>query len=229
MKRKKVVNYVKSSSRHLPEYNFGSFQMFVQDPLPDYIDVHEIFSDIKNVIPDHILESLDVIYVGDFSFLKEREINAMYSDGAIYISNVQDNNEDLKDDIVHELAHAIDEKYHDFIYADGKIEDEFLLKRNQLKRALAYSGQDISKYDFYETEYNEEFDDFLSKEIGFDALRLLAVDIFTNPYAATSLKEYFASCFEKFYLEEQVYLKELCPYVYKKLSLLNNEDYLETY
>ena len=126
MKRRKVVNYVKSSNKHLPEYNFGSFQMFVQDPLPDHIDVHEIFSDIKSVIPDHILESLDVIYVGDFSFLKEREINAMYSDGAIYISNTQDDNEDLKDDIVHELAHAIDEKYHDFIYADGKIAAEFL-------------------------------------------------------------------------------------------------------
>lgn len=229
MKRKKVANYVKSSSKHLPEYNFGSFQVFVQNQLPNHIDVHEIFSEIKSIIPDHILDSLDVIYVGDFSFLKEREINAMYSDGAIYISNIQDNNEDLKDDIIHELAHAIDEKYHDFIYADGKIEDEFLLKRNQLKRVLTYSGQDISRYDFYETEYNEEFDDFLSKEIGFDALRLLAVDIFTNPYAATSLKEYFASCFEKFYLEEQVYLKQLCPYVYKKLSLLNNEDYLEAY
>ena len=227
MGKKEVVNYVKRRNKHLPEYSFGSFQVFVQNALPDYIDIEQIFSDIKHGIPDHVLESLDVIYIGDFSFLKERDINAMYSDGAIYISNVQDNNEDLKDDIVHELAHAIDEKYRDFLYSDGKIEDEFLLKRNQLKRILLHQGHDIAKFDFYNVEYNSDFDEFLNEEIGYDILRLLTVDIYTNPYAATSLKEYFASCFEKYYLEDSVYLKELCPYVYKKLSLLNDVDNLD--
>jgi len=227
MGKKEVVNYVKTRNKHLPEYNFGSFQVFVQNALPDYIDIDQIFADIKRVIPDHILESLDVIYIGDFSFLKERNINALYSDGAIYISNTQDDNEDLKDDIVHELAHAIDEKYQDFLYSDGKIEDEFLLKRNQLKRVLSHQGRDISKYNFYNVEYDSEFDDFLSEEIGYDVLRLLTVDIFTNPYAATSLKEYFASCFEKYYLENHVDLKNLCPYIYRKLSLLNDIDNLD--
>ena len=227
MKKNEVVNYVKRRIKHLPEYNFGSFQVFVQNALPDFIDIEQIFSDIKHIIPDHILESLDVIYIGDFSFLKERNVNALYSDGAIYISNVQDDNEDLKDDIVHELAHAIDEKYQDFIYSDGKVEDEFLLKRNKLKSVLAHQGYDISKYNFYNVEYDSAFDNFLSEEIGYDALTLLTVDIFTNPYAATSLKEYFASCFEKYYLENDVYLKDLCPYIYKKLLLLNNIDNLD--
>ena len=76
-------------------------------------------------------------------------------------------------------------------------------------------------------EYDSAFDNFLSEEIGYDALTLLTVDIFTNPYAATSLKEYFASCFEKYYLENDVYLKDLCPYIYKKLLLLNNIDNLD--
>ena len=59
MGRKKIVNYVKSNSRptgkHLPEYNFGSFQVFIQDPLPEHVDIKKIFSEIENVIPEHLL------------------------------------------------------------------------------------------------------------------------------------------------------------------------------
>ena len=46
-------------------------------------------------------------------------MNAMYSDGALYISNVQDNNEDMKDDIVHEISHAVEERYKDIAYEEG--------------------------------------------------------------------------------------------------------------
>ena len=174
---------MKSKNKNLPEYNFGSFQVFIQKALPDFIDIKKIFADIKKVIPEHLLDSLDIIYIGEFSFLKER----------------------------------------------GKLEDEFLLKRNRLKRALLDHGRDISKFNFYETEYNEEFDDLLHKEIGYDALRLIAVDIFSNPYAATSLREYFAGCFEDYYLNNDPFLKDLCPYVYKKLLLLNDIDNLEAF
>ena len=54
MGRKKIVNYVKSNSRptgkHLPEYNFGSFQVFIQDPLPEHVDIKKIFSEIENLL-----------------------------------------------------------------------------------------------------------------------------------------------------------------------------------
>jgi hypothetical protein len=224
MGRKKIVNYVKSNSRptgkHLPEYNFGSFQVFIQDPLPEHVDIKKIFSEIENVIPEHLLELLDVIYIGDFSFLRERDINAMYADGAIYILNEQDDNDDLKDDVVHELSHAVDEQYGDFLYAEGLLEDEFLLKRNKLRRILSHQGYDISKYDFYNPDYDQEFDEFLYSEIGYDVLRIMTVDIFTGAYAATSLREYVARCFEEYYLGNRVYLQDICPYVYKKLSAL---------
>ena len=63
---------------------------------------------------DYIRESLKksrslnhhVIYVGDFSHFEERDTNAAYENGAIYIINVQDNAMDMADDIVHEIAHA---------------------------------------------------------------------------------------------------------------------------
>ena len=148
----------------------------------------------------------------------------MYSDSAIYISNVQDNNDDLKDDVVHELAHAVEEKYGQFLYSDEQIKNEFLLKRSRLKRILENQGYDISNLDFFETEYNEEFDSFLYKEVGYDILQLLAVNLFIAPYSVTSLKEYFARGFEEYYLGNILYLKDLSPYVYKKLSLLDEKD-----
>ena len=47
---------------------------------------------------------------------------------------------DLLDDIVHELEHAVEKKYGDFIYGERKIEDELILKRNQLKKFIFSAG-----------------------------------------------------------------------------------------
>ena len=148
----------------------------------------------------------------------------MYSDGALYISNVQDDNSDLKDDIVHEIAHAVEEKYGQFLYSDEDITNEFLLKRKKLKEILSFQDYDMSGLNFFETEYDEEFDNFLYNDIGYDALQMLAVELFINPYAITSLREYFSTGFEEYYLENRLYLKDLSPYVYRKLSLLEEED-----
>ena len=224
MDPKKAVNYVKARNKTLPEYQFGNFHVLVQSPLPEDIDISKIFKDVDGLLPEHFSKLIDVVYVGDFEFLNDREVNAMYSDGAVYLSNVQDNNDDLKDDVVHEIAHAVEEKYGQFLYSDEKIKNEFLLKRTRLKRILENQGYDISNLDFFETEYDEGFDSFLYKDVGYDALQLLAVNIFTAAYSATSLKEYFARAFEEYYLGNRLYLKDLSPYVFKKLTLLNEKD-----
>jgi len=229
MKNKELANYVKARNKTLPEYQFGNFHVLVQSPLSADIDLSKVFKDVNDVVPEHFSKLIDVIYVGDFKFLNDREVNAMYSDSAIYISNVQDNNDDLKDDVVHELAHAVEEKYGQFLYSDEQIKNEFLLKRSRLKRILENQGYDISNLDFFETEYNEEFDSFLYKEIGYDVLQLLAVNLFIAAYSVTSLREYFARGFEEYYLGNILYLKDLSPYVYRKLSLLNENEKEEEY
>ena len=224
MKRKKVANYVTKRNKSLPEYQFGPFHVFVQSPVAEKIDLSAVFNNVVNLLPDHFLQTVEVVYIGEFAFLKEKEINAMYADGALYISNIQDDNDDLIDDIIHEVAHAVEERYGQFLYSDEKIKNEFLLKRSRLKRILEDQGYDISNLDFFETEYDEEFDLFLYKEVGYDALRLLVVDLFTAAYSATSLREYFARGFEEYYLGNLLYLKDISPYIYKKLSLLNEKD-----
>ena len=49
-------------------------------------------------------------------------------------------------------------------------------------------------------EYDEEFDMFLYEDIGYDKLATLMQGLFINPYAATSLREYFATGFTDFFM-----------------------------
>jgi len=224
MKPEKAANYVKNKNRSLPEYQVGPFHIFVQTPISENINVPSVFSEITNLLPDYFLNLIDVVYIGEFHFLKEREINAMYLDSAIYVSNIQDDSEDLIDDIVHEISHAVEEKYGQMLYSDEEIKNEFLLKRSKLKKILSSQEYDLSGLDFFKIEYDTDFDNFLYKEVGYDALRVLAVDLFTGPYAITSLREYFGSSFEEYYLGNRLYLKELSPYIYRKLLLLNEKD-----
>jgi len=224
MKSKEVANYVKTKNKSLPEYQFGPFHVLVQSPISEDVDISLVFEEVNILLPEHFLRLIDIVYIGQFDFLDEREVNAMYADGALYISNIQDDEADLKDDIVHEIAHAVEEKYGQFLYSDEKIKNEFLLKRSRLERILSFQEYDVTDLNFLETEYDENFDNFLHKEVGYDTLRMLAVDLFLGPYSVTSLREYFASGFEEYYLENRLYLKELSPYIYRKLSLLEEKD-----
>ena len=224
MKSKKVANYVKTRNKSLPEYKIGPFQILVQSPISEDVDISTVFNEVNSLLPEYFSRLIDVVYIGEFDFLDKREVNAMYADGALYISNIQDDESDLKDDIVHEIAHAVEEKYGQFLYSDEKIKDEFLLKRSGLKRILSSQEYDITGLDFLETEYDKDFDSFLYKDVGYDALRLLAVNLFATAYSATSLREYFARGFEEYYLGNKLYLREISPYIYRKVSLLEEED-----
>ena len=53
---------------------------------------------------------------------------------------------------------------------------------------------------------------------------MLAVNLFTTAYSVTSLREYFARGFEEYYLGNKLYLREISPYIYRKLSLLEEKD-----
>ena len=226
--KEKIVNYVKKQNKGLSTHKIGNINVFIKDKLINDIDIDTVFSKIDKLLPDHILELVDVVYLGHFDFLTEKSVNATYMDGAIYTSNIQDNEKDLLDDIIHEFSHASEEKYGQFIYDDGNIENEFLLKRSRLKRILSYQKHDIQHLDFSNIEYDSIFDSVMYKTIGYNALRMLAKNLFLAPYSINSLKEYFARGFEEFYLGNKVYLKSMCPYLYNELLNLH-EEYIEEF
>ena len=192
--------------------------VIIKDKLPGDIDLQFILDVVEKKIPEHFLYGIDIVYVGDFEEFKDRDINALYQNGALYITNKQSNNEDMLDDIFHEIAHACEESYFSLIYSDGKIQDEFLAKRKKLFDILAQEGYNVSMGDFLNIEYSEEFDQFLYKDIGYDRLTFLTMGLFVSPYGATSCREYFANGFEHYFLEYPGYIKDTSPAVYEKVD-----------
>tara|TARA_R110000787_G_scaffold71112_1_gene158267 strand:+ start:2988 stop:3524 length:537 start_codon:yes stop_codon:yes gene_type:complete len=176
----------------------------------------------------HILSCVEMIIIGDFKEFHERSINAFYDSGAIYVSNLQDDNEDIYDDLIHEYAHAVEEEYGYFIYNDRKIYKEFLRKRRHLYQILWKMGFKAPKAFFDNVEFDQEFDDFLYKKVGYLTLDNALQGLFLSSYAATSLREYFATAFTDFYMESNhKFLKTVSPELYEKIMLLQSTEKLD--
>ena len=227
MRKNEVVNYVKSRNKSLPEYKFGSLQVIVKDPLPDNINLDNVFKEITSILPPRFVSLVDVVYVGNFDFFEEREINSLYMDGAIYVSNEQDNNEDMKDDIVHEISHAVEERYKDIAYEDEEIKNEYFGKLKKLKNYLSFEGYDIRGIEFFNEQYNKDFDKFLHEVVGYEALSSFINGLFLAPYSVTSLREYFGRGFEEYFLGNRDYLRTVCPYLFKKINFLSSASIRE--
>ena len=179
-------------------------------------------------VPSHFLEYVDTIIVGHFEFLDDRDLDALYNDGSIYISSKNKEGElDIVDDIIHEIAHAVEENNLLEIYGDGQIEREFVGKRRRLFFLLKENGFDkeVEFYDFEKVDYEEPFDIFLYQEVSYALLENLTSGLFCSPYGATSLREYFANCFEYYFFnKDHSEVKMLSPEVYRKIRKLENDD-----
>jgi len=101
-------------------------QVYIKDPLTNGVNIRNILDKINISIPPHLTTEIDSIYVGIFDDFEEKETNAAYKDGAIYVSSEQDDDQDLLDDMVHEIAHSLEIPFGYLIYGDGELEQEFL-------------------------------------------------------------------------------------------------------
>jgi hypothetical protein len=210
-------------------YTPHGIHVYVDSPLNnEELDLEEIISKVESVIPSHLLSEVEMVIVGWFDEFEDRKINAFYKDGTLHVSNIQDDAKDMYDDIIHEIAHSIEEPYGYEIYGDKKIENEFLRKRKYLYDILWKMGHKIPLSVFLDTEYNEDLDMFLYEKIGYDKLSSIVQGIFVSAYAPTSLREYFATGFTEYYLDSNHnFLKKTSPALYKKLSLLQKPEKLD--
>ena len=216
-----MIKYIKAThslySENKETLFHKSINVFIKEPIKG-ISLINVLNKVEEIIPKRLLTNIEVIYIGKFDFLEDKEVNAMYKDGAIYISNEQDDEQDMLDDFIHEISHAVEEKYNFEIYGDSVVEEEFLEKRKKLYSILkAYDFQpDVSL--FLEPEYSELFDNFLYKKVGYSKLEQFSMNLFISPYSVTSLREYFATGFESYYLNNQKELKSLCTQLYNKIE-----------
>ena len=221
-----LKNTIKSRQKKAKRFSWNGVEVIVKDEItnPD-VSVRTVLTKISSKIPKRFLKNVDIIYIGDFEFFKERDIQAMYENSCIFVTNQQDDANDMCDDIVHEIAHSLEEIYRDIIYSDGELEKEFIQKRKHLYSILKSEGFKVSLFSFLEPMYKQDFDEFLYKDIGYPALNMLSANIFYSPYAATSLREYFANGFEAlYYYKDYDFINKFCPQLFRKLTKILEED-----
>jgi len=222
------LQYLKKRQQVLDEkinyYTRNGVQVFFKDKMAnELVNIEDVTARFESMLPDHIRDGVEMIIIGQFEEFQKRDINAFYKDGALYVSNFQSSNDELLDDLVHETAHSLEEAHGYEIYADEEIKDEFIRKRMFLYDILWKMDFKAPKELFLNFEYDQEFDQFLLKDVGYDKLSEILKGIFITPYSATSLREYFATGFTEFYLypNSHNYLKRISPELYKKISQIH--------
>jgi hypothetical protein len=213
-------------------FTWNGIEVFIKDEIPNKeVSLTKALNAVEKKIPRHLMRNIDSIYMGDFDFLNGRDIQATYENSSIFVTNNQSSVSDMADDIVHEIAHSVEDVYQRELYEDGKLEKEFINKRSQLYSVLKSEGYPVSLHFFMEPSYNKDFDDYLYREVGYPVLNMISTSIFYSPYAATSLREYFANGFEAFfYFGDYDFIKKSCPRLFEKLTLLlESEDDNEYY
>ena len=200
---------------------FKNVDVYVLNPLPANFNLEFVLKKVEKTVPEHLVYGLESIYIGEFDDLEEKEFDALYKDGTIYATNKQEDEEDLIDDIIHEIAHLTEENLGHYIYSDRKIIDEFLGKRARLQAILQAHNFEIPNQEaFYQLEYDEEFDYYLYKTIGYDRLTFLSMGLFISPYSATSLREYFAKSFQRYFMGDMEQIQKISPAVFEKIEFL---------
>ena len=229
-----MLQHLKQKQKQLLEmrndfYTARGTHVFFKDQLENEdIDVERVVAKAESAIPDHLLAEFEMIVVGWFKEFEDRDINAFYKDGVLHVSSVQDDEADMFDDIVHEIAHSVEEIYGYEVYGDQNIRDEFLRKRQILHDKLWALGFKAPSQWFMDTEYDREFDEFLFEKVGKDKLRMICMGLFINAYASVSLREYFATGFTDYYLHQNHgFLAKVSPALAKKMNFLQDVKNLD--
>ena len=219
---KSLLEYMHKSSKiakfsHKERIFLDKIHVFIKDPIIGDVNLDNVLQKLKKYIPLYLFDGVDAIYIGQFKELQKKEVNASFMDGALYITNIQEYEQNMLEDIIHEIAHSIEELANFNMYNNDSVPDEFIAKRLRLQKILENNGYNTSKYKFSNIEYDTNFDKYLYEEVGYPALHNMTAGLFCSPYAATSLREYFANGFEYYFIKNRQLVSKLSPQLYKLL------------
>ena len=218
--------YIENTLKESSEKVFiNNIYTYVKDPLPQDFNLEVVLQSVKKTIPEHLIYGLETIFIGQFEELDERNLNSVYKDGTIYVTNEGTSEDGMIKDIVHELAHLAEERLGEHIYNDRSVVDEFIGKRKRLYEIMKSTGYSVPVEYFYDLEYDEAFDELLYKNIGYDKLTFMTMGLFVSPYGATSLREYFADGYDFYFLKDSGYLAKISPKLYEKIENLVFKEY----
>ena len=203
------------------EYYIYNIPVFVMGEPQESVNIPSFCQNVEELLPVRLLRNVEVVYIGNFKDLRGK--NAAFDSDSIYMSLEEPTNFDMLENFIHEVGHslAVDQGW--LIY-DDRLTSEFLSKRKRLRSMLESEGFEIDPLLYDSTEYSKEFDYFLAKEVGYPLLLNLTMGLFVSPYGATSLREYFANGFEKYFLDSPQVVNKISPVLYSKIeSILDDE------
>lgn len=218
----KIKNKILNDNKY-KKLLYNSIPIEIVDPTPQSVDFNKVMTKVEEIVPYELFSGQVKKFIfGNFDFFKKRDYNAFYDNNnkLIYIrSEQQDDNIDLFDDLVHEISHAVENKYNAHIFSDGKLKAEFLHKRLKLRYSLGLQYQGLIPSDkFLLTTFDQELDDLFHKKLGYQRMKKYVKDLFPSAYAPTSVYEYWAEGFEKYCLGEKQELKNVCPQLFNKID-----------
>ena len=203
------------------EYYIYNTPIFVMKETKEPVNIVDFCREVEACLPFALLQNVEVVYVGQFKELEDR--NAMFANGGIYMTSDEPTTFDMVENFIHEVAHSLESKYGTFIY-DNALVEEFKGKRALLRHLLDGEGYHINPLLYSFAEYNEKFDNFLANKVGYPVLLPLTVGLFVSPYGATSIQEYFANGFEKYFLDNPRTVRDISPVLYRKIEEIINDD-----
>ena len=213
-----IKTYIENKDQN--HFVYYGVEVLIRDN-PENINVKNVIKMAKSRIPSRLLNNFRKIKIGKFKELESRNIQAMYDEKekCIYLTSNQQNEEDMLDDLIHEIAHSLEYQYKEFLYGDKEIKSEFLEKRKRMWMKLRNREIEASLEDFLDTSFSPQFDNYLYRTLGYNTISVLFSDLFYSPYASTSVREYFANGFEAFFMREDIdRLKNISPKLYRKIA-----------
>jgi len=217
-----ITESAKRARRLKDEFRLNDVTVIIKDKLPEDVDPEFVFNYVNARVPFHLTKDIEMVYVGMFPEMKERDINAFFENDAIYVTNDQSNEMDMIEDLIHEISHAVEQYNQEFIYGTGALQREFIAKRKRLSQLLSQKYSVPSDFNL-NFEYDRAIDKFLYQDVGYGALNQFCANIFTSGYAATSISEYWAQGFEELFIGDRDRLRKICPVLYKTLITLLKE------
>lgn len=218
-----IRDYIlESKDNNTNHFRVNGIDVVEVDTLPPTIELSQLMHKIKEALPAHFFQGLDKLAIQHLEEFNERHITAVYKDNSIYITNQQKNVKDLVDDIIHEFAHHVETLLTEEIYGSRAIAREFKKKRHQLRFELESEGYWTKDYNFDDIDYDPDFDNFLYKRVGRNMLAMATAGIFIRPYAAISLREYFVTGFEAYYMGKKDQLDKISPVLYDTIDKIHH-------
>lgn len=203
------------------EYYIHNIPLFVVDEPDSGVDIGQFCLEVEETLPHALLSNVEVVYIGNFVALNDR--NAMFNDGGIFMTSEEPTSNDMFENFVHEVAHSLEARHGMEIYQDNLVQ-EFIGKRRKLYHLLAAEGYKVDPKYFMNVEYDAKFDSFLANTVGYPTLLTLTMGLFASPYGATSIQEYFANGFEKYFLDDPRTVKSVSPILYRKIEEIVNDS-----